>query len=243
MKKIYKVMSICLVVAMFAICGCLVGCSSKPVEQPEVKNPIIVEMVDIKEFFDIKKDINTNNVIGSTFELEVSGVPDAGVIKIAVDISGLNSTADLSGFNYILQQDANDPNSVVCFKDGYSYYTDENGQKVKVEGSVDNSMTDGIGQIFLIGCLWELLGEAIYGNLEYTGALIEKTTNTETREISYKVSTEFSAMGGEFGVELKYLDGQLQEVYLGLEAGMRLTRLEKLDYPHDLDQYVEIAVE
>ena len=242
MKKFYKIMSICLVVAMFAICGCLVGCSSKPVEEPEEPNPIVVEMVDIKEFFDFKKDINVGNSLGSVIELEIGEVPEIGGIKFAIDISGANSISGGVAGGFIMQQDVNDPNSTLYFKDGYSYYTDENGQKVKVEGVVDN-MIAGMEEIVIICFLWDIMGEAFYGNLEYTGVLIEKETNTETGTITYKLGAGVLGADIEVRFDITYLDGQLQQVYIGAEGSLRLTRLEKLVYPEDLDQYVEISVE
>lgn len=241
MKKFYKIMSICLVVAMFAICGCLVGCSSKPVEEPEEPNPIVVEMVDIKEFFDFKKDISVGNSLGSVIELEIGEVPEIGGIKFAIELSGANSSSGIAG-GFIIQQDVNDPNSIVYFKDGYSYYTDENGQKVKVEGVVDNTV-DGMEEIVIICFLWDIIGEVLYGNLEYTGILIEKETNTETGTITYKLGAGVLGQNIEIGFEITYLDGQLQQVYIGGEGNVRLTRLEKLAYPEDLDQYVEISVD
>ena len=248
MKKLFNTLSICFVVAMFAICGCLVGCSSKPVEEPEESNPIVVEMVDIKEFFDHKKAFETNNSLGTIIEMTISNTsggiePNTTVMSVAIDMSsmGADLQMDATKMNYIFKEDVEDESTTTYVRDGFIYYTNEEGVKVK-ENLEDNNNSAPEGfqsEMLIIVFLWEALGDVLYGGFEYTGVLAEKTTNTETGEVTYRFDTASALLGAEMGFEVRYNGNEL----LGFSMinpysgdGVSVTKLTKLDYPENLDE-------
>ena len=246
MKKLFNTLSICFVVAMFAICGCLVGCSSKP-EVEEEESPLVVEMVDIKEFFDHKKAFETNNSLGTIFEMTIPN-PDANdsntVMSIAIDMSsavGDNLQMDTTKMNCIFKDDVEDESTTTYVRDGFIYYTNEEGVKVK-ESLEDNNNSTPEGfqpEMLIIVFLWEALGDVFYGGYEYSGVLAEKTTNTETGEVTYRFDTAFALLGAEMRFESRYNGNE----FLGFSVlnadngiGITATKLTKLDYPENLDE-------
>ena len=246
MKKLFNTLSICFVVAMFAVCGCLVGCSSKPVEEPEEPNPIVVEMVDIKEFFDHKKAFETNNSLGTIIEMKVpntSGIESNTVMSIAIDMSSMgdNLQMDTTKMNYIFKEDVEDESTTTYVRDGFIYYTNEEGVKVK-ENLEDNNNSAPEGfqpEMLIVMFLWEALGDVLYGGYEYSGVLAEKTTNTETGEVTYRFDTASALLGAEMTFEVRYNGNEL----LGFSMinpysgdGVSATKLTKLDYPENLDE-------
>lgn len=246
MKKLFNTLSICFVVAMFAVCGCLIGCSSKP-EVVEEESPLVVEMVDIKEFFDHKKAFETNNSLGAIFEMTVpdtSGNDPNAVMSIAFDMSsamGDNLQMDTTKMNYIFKEDVEDEATTTYVRDGFIYYTNEEGVKVK-ENLEDNNNSAPEGfqpEMLIIAFAWEILGDVIYGGLEYSGVLAEKTTNTETGEITYRFDAAFALGNAEMTTEVRYNGNEfLGFSILNADNGMGIsaTKLTKLDYPENLDE-------
>ncbi|MBQ7327391.1 MAG: hypothetical protein IJX00_00290 [Clostridia bacterium] len=246
MKKLFNTLSICFVVAMFAVCGCLIGCSSKP-EVVEEESPLVVEMVDIKEFFDHKKAFETNNSLGAIFEMTVpdtSGNDPNAVMSIACDMSsaiGDNLQMDETKMNYIFKEDVEDESTTTYVRDGFIYYTNEEGVKVK-ESLEDNNNSAPEGfqpDMLIIVVLWDVLGDVLYGGFEYTGVLAEKTTNTETGEVTYRFDAAFALLGAEMTFEARYNGNE----FLGFSMlnadngiGISATKLTKLDYPENLDE-------
>lgn len=245
MKKLFNTLSICFVVAMFAICGCLVGCSSKP-EVEEEESPLVVEMVDIKEFFDHKKAFETNNSLGTIFEMTIPN-PDANdsntVMSIAIDMSsmGADLQMDATKMNYIFKEDVEDESTTTYVRDGFIYYTNEEGVKVK-ENLEDNNNSTPEGfqpEMLIIVFLWEALGDVMYGGYEYSGVLAEKTTNTETGEVTYRFDAAVALLDVELTFEARYNGND----FLGFSMinpdsgdGVYVTKLTKLDYPENLDE-------
>ena len=246
MKKLFNTLSICFVVAMFAICGCLVGCSSKP-EVEEEESPLVVEMVDIKEFFDHKKAFETNNSLGTIIEMKVpntSGIESNTVMSIAIDMSsavGDNLQMDTTKMNCIFKDDVEDESTTTYVRDGFIYYTNEEGVKVK-ESLEDNNNSAPEGfqpEMLIIVFLWEALGDVMYGGYEYSGVLAEKTTNTETGEVTYRFDAASALLGAEMRFEARYNGNE----FLGFSMltaddgiGVSVTKLTKLDYPENLDE-------
>ena len=247
MKKLFNTLSICFVVAMFAICGCLVGCSSKP-EVEEEESPLVVEMVDIKEFFDHKKAFETYNSLGTIIEMTISttsgGIePNTTVMSVAIDMSsmGADLQMDATKMNYIFKEDVEDESTTTYVRDGFIYYTNEEGVKVK-ESLEDNNNSAPEGfqpEMLIIVFLWEALGDVMYGGYEYTGVLAEKTTNTETGEVTYRFDAAVALLDVELIFEARYNGNE----FLGFSVlnadngiGITATKLTKLDYPENLDE-------
>ena len=247
MKKLFNTLSICFVVAMFAICGCLMGCSSKP-EVVEEESPLVVEMVDIKEFFDHKKAFETNNSLGTIIEMTMPNTtggiePITTVMSIAIDMSsmGADLQMDATKMNYIFKEDVEDGSTTTYVRDGFIYYTNEEGVKVK-ENLEDNNNSAPEGfqlEMLMIVFFWEALGDVFYGGFEYTGVLAEKTTNTETGEVTYRFDAASALLGAEMRFEARYNGNE----FLGFSMinsysgdGVSVAKLTKLDYPENLDE-------
>ena len=248
MKKLFNTLSICFVVAMFAVCGCLIGCSSKP-EVVEEESPLVVEIVDIKEFFDHKKAFEPNNSLGTIIEMTVStssgGIePNTTVMSIAIDMSsavGDNLQMDTTKMNYIFKEDVEDESTTTYVRDGFIYYTNEEGVKVK-ESLEDNNNSTPEGfqpEMLIIVLFWEALGDVFYGGYEYSGVLAEKTTNTETGEVTYRFDAAVALLDVELIFEARYNGNE----FLGFSMltaddgiGVSVTKLTKLDYPENLDE-------
>ena len=247
MKKTIRTLSVFLVVAVLSVCGCLFGCSSKQNPDPVDPSPIVVETVDIKEFFDKKEDVFTSNSVGLVFEMKIGIASEDENQEIYVAIA-LNTEGDISSLDFtgidMIYGDTSDESTMVYVKDEYMYLTDENGQKIKTanDGSLGD-IGDVGAEVIIIAFMWDFIVDMLFAGLEYTGIQIQKETNFETGDVKYILDVATSLMGNiEISrAEVVYNGNDFVSFYMGSAEGfgMHVSTLEQLPFPADLDEVYE----
>ncbi len=271
MKKFFKSITLCLVVAVFAICG-LAGCGQKEEEVPVAPaiEPPTVETISAQDLYNFFEEGNVwlEFVDGFNLQLSIVGIEAKQNVDLFAKVLTYYDRTDLQASvqaavesKYKIaadiiwknSDDDNDQNDNVYVNFDYS-------SKGWVDPSASDVDLDKIDINEVIGNVVEMVKDipsintypsrALYLVFDaHEEAVVEKITNGETGTVEYKVSFgngEYYLFGfnqfNELAKFATYIEAEIEGETAYVEVKMdALDHNDRIFYPENIDEYIEIT--
>ena len=271
MKKFFKSITLCLVVAVFAICG-LAGCGKKEEEVPvePAVDPTTVETISAQDLYDFFEDNNVwlEFVDGFSLQLSIDGIEAKQSVDVSAKVLTYYDRTDLQASvqasveskykvsTDIIWKDSDDNND----ENDHVYVNFDYSSKGWVDPSASDVDLDKIDINKVVGNIVEMVKDLPAINTYPSRALylasdmneeivVEKITIGETGEVEYRVSFDngqYYLFGFNQFNELAKFDAFVEAEIEGEAAYVEvkmgaLYHNDRIFYPENIDEYIEIT--